>query len=152
LHAIYQNGQPNQYQQAIRAVSEILLNYDYDKKVPVFGFGAKTRMPNLYSPIALHCFPCNGNPSNPEVFGLEGIEMVYKNVLMQLEFAGPTLFQPIIEETKKIADYCKAQGSFVYNILLILTGFFGFYIFFDNFIQINVELTQKISILNVYFF
>lgn len=122
LHAIYQNGQLNQYQQAIHAVGEILLNYDYDKKIPVFGFGAKTRMPNLFSQVALHCFPCNGNPADPEVFGLEGLEMVYKSVLPQLEFAGPTLFQPIIDETKKIADFCKTQGSQVYNILLILTG------------------------------
>ena len=29
------------------SVGEILLSYDYDKKVPCYGFGAKLHYPNL---------------------------------------------------------------------------------------------------------
>lgn len=117
------SGEKNQYQQAISAVGEILLNYDYDKQVPVYGFGGKPKYPHFCSNVALHCFPCNGNPVSPEVFGLEGIESVYSQVLRNVELAGPTLFAPLIKETMKLSEVCKSNGSKVYNILLILTGF-----------------------------
>lgn len=39
--------QPNQYQMAIQSIAQILLNYDSDKRIPAFGFGAKTHFPNL---------------------------------------------------------------------------------------------------------
>lgn len=48
LHYINPN-QMNQYQRAIWSVGEILINYDYDKKIPAFGFGAKTKYPNMSS-------------------------------------------------------------------------------------------------------
>ena len=34
LHYVSPNGDLNQYQKAILAVGEILINYDYDKKIP----------------------------------------------------------------------------------------------------------------------
>lgn len=122
MHAIRPGNEKNQYQQAISAVGEILLNYDYDKQVPVYGFGGKPKYSHFFSSVALHCFPCNGNPQNPEVFGLEGIEMVYNQILRNVELAGPTLFAPLIKETMKLSEVCKNNGSKVYNILLILTG------------------------------
>lgn len=39
LHAIYDN-KLNEYQSAIASICSILLNYDYDKKIPIYGFGA----------------------------------------------------------------------------------------------------------------
>lgn len=33
-------SKPNQYQVAIEAIGQILLNYDSDKRIPAFGFGA----------------------------------------------------------------------------------------------------------------
>lgn len=53
--------QLNQYQTAIRAVGEILLNYDSDKLIPAFGFGAKPKYPNFNQPLAHHCFPLSGD-------------------------------------------------------------------------------------------
>jgi len=35
------------YEKALEAVTNILLDYDYDKLVPVYGFGAKIRHPKL---------------------------------------------------------------------------------------------------------
>ena len=46
LHYMDPNG-PNQYQKAITAVAQILLNYDSDKRIPAFGFGGKINFPKL---------------------------------------------------------------------------------------------------------
>jgi Copine len=51
----------NQYQRAIMAIGGILLDYDYDKKIPAFGFGAKLRFPMMASNMVSHCFPLSGN-------------------------------------------------------------------------------------------
>lgn len=47
LHYIDSNPlwPPNQYQQAIRSVASILLEYDHDKIVPIYGFGGLPREP-----------------------------------------------------------------------------------------------------------
>lgn len=62
-------------------MGDILINYDYDKKVPVYGFGCKPKLPRIKSNTTLHCFPINGVPENPEVDGIEGIMEAYANVL-----------------------------------------------------------------------
>lgn len=55
-------GQLNEYQQAMQAVGQILLDYDDDKQVPMYGFGAKPKYPNFNSRVAMHCYPLTGNP------------------------------------------------------------------------------------------
>jgi hypothetical protein len=121
LHALNSTGMPNQYQETINAVCSILLNYDYDKNVPVYGFGGKPHFPTMNSTQTLHCFPLTGIPSNAEVSGLPGIMQCYTNALRCVELSGPTHFHPIIEETKKVAMAHKSNGNAVYSILLILT-------------------------------
>jgi hypothetical protein len=74
-------AKPNQYQITLRSVADILLNYDYDKLVPCFGFGAKPRFPNLYQNVANHCFPLSGDPNLIEANGLMHIEQMYANAL-----------------------------------------------------------------------
>ena len=106
----------NQYQQALLSVSEILLHYDYDKKVPMYGFGGKVN--NVVS----HCFPLSQNPSNPYAYGIEGIMDMYKNALEFVGLSGPTKFSDILEKVitdleNRIVD----QYNQYYNILLILT-------------------------------
>ena len=49
--------QDNHYLRAIKACGNILLNYDYDKKVPMYGFGGKPNMPTLRSKNVMHYFP-----------------------------------------------------------------------------------------------
>ena len=120
LHAIRPNDL-NEYQKAMYAVSEILLNYDYDRNVPLFGFGGKPRFPTLQSPKTLHCFPCTGNPQQQEVCDLRGIMDTYAYALGHVELSGPTLFNPLIQEAMKVASFNKSSGMPVYSILLILT-------------------------------
>lgn len=121
LHYIGNPSQLNQYQQAILAVGEILLNYDYDKMIPVFGFGGKPKLPHFSFPQVLHCFPVTGYPQNPEVFGLEGIMSSYINMVNHVELSGPTLFNPLIQEAMNVATVNRDAGSMIYSILLILT-------------------------------
>lgn len=54
--------QPNQYQMAILGISNILMNYDYDKRIPAFGFGASPRFQGKSGPVN-HCFALSGNPA-----------------------------------------------------------------------------------------
>jgi hypothetical protein len=57
------------YECALEEVSRILLDYDYDKLVPVYGFGAKCNMPTFNSMGKVHhCFPLNGNEDNANVY------------------------------------------------------------------------------------
>ena len=52
---------PNQYQMAIMSIANILMNYDSDKRIPSFGFGAQTYFPALKSNTVSHCFPLSGS-------------------------------------------------------------------------------------------
>lgn len=121
LHAIKPDGSLNQYQEAIQKVGEIILNYDYDKMIPLFGFGAKPHFPNLFQAQVSHCFPLSGDPNQTEVYGLKGIFEMYAHAMNYIDFSGPTLIHPIIEKSKEIARECKTLEKSIYNILMILT-------------------------------
>jgi hypothetical protein len=59
---------PNQYEQALRAVGDIIQDYDSDKMYPVLGFGARLPPDGRIS----HEFFVNMNPTNPFVQGIDG--------------------------------------------------------------------------------
>jgi hypothetical protein len=52
---------------------------------------------------------------------MQDLMETYRNSLYCVEFAGPTLFAPIITETCKLAQNSKAANDNNYYILLILT-------------------------------
>lgn len=115
LHFLNPNGY-NQYQSALHSVSEILLNYDSDKEVPLFGFGGKINRQ------LSHCFPLNFNPQDPSVTGLQGIMTAYRNALSVVELSGPTLFAQVIQTAVTMAEAAQVnQYNQQYFILLILT-------------------------------
>jgi len=126
----------NAYQKAMSSCGEILLNYDYDKMVPVYGFGGKPKFPNLTSFQTMHCFPLNGKIDDPYCFGLEGIMESYNYALHNAELNGPTLFCPIISEVMKICQSSKLSEDDQYYILLILT---------DGEIH-DMDLTKKVIV------
>ncbi|CAK94686.1 unnamed protein product (macronuclear) [Paramecium tetraurelia] len=121
LHHLPSNGYPSQYLQAINSVVEILIHYDYDKRVPLYGFGCKPKMKNHNTSQTIHLFPLNDNPDDPEVYGLDGIVECYKKSLPQLHFDGPTYLHPTLQKAMEMAKKCKNQGSENYHVLLILT-------------------------------
>ena len=62
LHYMNPNQQIlNQYQQTLIPISEILIQYDYDKQISCFGFGAKTCFNNIKDKQVSHCFPLSGD-------------------------------------------------------------------------------------------
>ena len=96
----------NSYQEAIISAADILLEYDADKLVPVYGFGANLNFPNLKTTGASHCFPCSGDPKDDERPGIEGIFEVYNYAIRHVSLNGPTNFEPLF---RKILNTCKEK-------------------------------------------
>lgn len=115
----YMGNQPNQYQQVIKGIWDIVESYDSDKMIPTFGFGAKPHFPNINSNVVSHCFPINDNPTNPEIQGFNDLMACYVQAISHLELAGPTYFGPILEQAFSAAK--AITNSYCYQILLILT-------------------------------
>ncbi|KAM3138198.1 hypothetical protein pb186bvf_009661 [Paramecium bursaria] len=121
LHYQDPKGSPSLYEQAIVSVGEILINYDYDKKVPVYGFGCKPKLKTIRSDQVNQCFPLNDNLDDPEVNGLQGIVKVYRNAVQRLVFSGPTNLHFVIQKAMQQARLIKEKKQDNYLILLILT-------------------------------
>jgi hypothetical protein len=114
------NG-PSFYERALEQVTSILLDYDYDKLVPCFGFGAKIKHPKLDTQGKVHhCFPLNFNPENPNLFKLDEILKAYRAALAYLTFSGPTRFGELLREAMEQSREFKRLGTH-YMILFILT-------------------------------
>ncbi|XKL62190.1 hypothetical protein PGB90_002023 [Kerria lacca] len=106
---------PNQYEQALKAVGEIIQDYDSDKMYPVLGFGARLPPDGRIS----HEFFVNQHPTNPYVHGINGVINAYKSCIRSIQLYGPTNFSPVINHVAKFAEAYK-DGS-QYFILLIIT-------------------------------
>jgi len=116
LHRMTGNP-PNEYYQAISNICPIILNYDSDGNVPVYGFGG---VPPSTKQVS-HCFSITNDPNKPEVHRLEGILQAYKESLNKVALSGPTYFNPVLKETSKICRDFKEKRLDQYMILLILT-------------------------------
>ncbi|EAY14772.1 Copine family protein [Trichomonas vaginalis G3] len=110
----YIGSTPNQYQQSIQRVGQILCPYDSDQKFTVFGFGG------VYKGFTSDCFPLNGNKEKPEVYSLEEILDVYKHSILKYDLSGPTNFAKIIKKSIEISER-NWKESKSYTILLIMT-------------------------------
>ena len=107
----------NQYEAALLNVGSIVEPYDLDKAFPVFGFGGIPRHMGING--VSHCFAVNGNPGNPEIFGIQNIVATYKDSLSKVGLGGPTLFAPILQEFRNFV--VSTEGKNVYPVLLLLT-------------------------------
>jgi len=117
LHYIHRDGSYNDYEKAIKAVGDILLKYDSDKLVPVFGFGAK------FDGVVNHCFQCG---PEEEVQEVEGIINAYRQTFASgLILSSPTVFTDVIQNSAARAMNAQGQafqeGKQKYTVLLILT-------------------------------
>uniref|UniRef100_A0A8C5NGY5 Copine-5-like n=1 Tax=Gouania willdenowi TaxID=441366 RepID=A0A8C5NGY5_GOUWI len=105
----------NAYAMALKAVGEIIQDYDSDKMFPALGFGAKLPPDGRVS----HEFPLNGNIENPYCNGIEGILEAYHQSLKTVQLYGPTNFAPVVNH---VARYAAAvQDGSQYFVLLIIT-------------------------------
>ena len=104
-------ARPNQYVRALMSVGDILLEYDTDKQVPAFGFGAQ-----LPDGQVSHFFHLNFQ-QNPHVPGVQGVLDCYGTTLRSVRLAGPTNFAPTINAVRTTLT----PQSQSYTILLIIT-------------------------------
>jgi hypothetical protein len=105
----------NPYQRAIISVGGVLEAYDSDGKIPVFGFGAKSRKTGKVS----HCFPLaniDGDMKECEVDGMAGVLEAYNKCFSKLELWGNTRFGPVIREA---VARCSEEPN-TYHVLLII--------------------------------
>jgi len=112
-------GPNNQYEAALWQVGSVVEPYDFDKMFPVFGFGGVPTHMGIHQ--VSHCFPVNGNPENPEVFGIAGVVETYKRTIASINLNGPTNFATLLEQFKQLCQRNKDQKQMVYQILLICT-------------------------------
>uniref|UniRef100_A0A8B9LQR7 Copine Vb n=1 Tax=Astyanax mexicanus TaxID=7994 RepID=A0A8B9LQR7_ASTMX len=89
--------QMNAYAMALKAVGEIIQDYDSDKMFPALGFGAKLPPDGRVS----HEFPLNGNIENPYCNGIEGILEAYHQSLKTVQLYGPTNFAPVVNHVAR---------------------------------------------------
>ncbi|MCJ8735883.1 hypothetical protein PDJAM_G00252600 [Pangasius djambal] len=109
--------QLNAYAMALKAVGEIIQDYDSDKMFPALGFGAKLPPDGRVS----HEFALNGNPENPYCSGIEGVIEAYYQSLKSVRLYGPTYFSPVINHVARYASLIK-DGSEYFILLIISDG------------------------------
>lgn len=108
---------------ALKAVGEIIQDYDSDKMFPALGFGAKIppdgRVSHEFPLVRLspgvprwggggrrqprHPTPCpqNGDAANPSCSGIEGILEAYHRSLRSVQLYGPTNFAPVVNHVAR---------------------------------------------------
>jgi hypothetical protein len=114
LHSRVRATRPNVYTRAIQAVGEVLIEYDSDKLVPLYGFGAQVAGASVS-----HAFSLTMR-SDPNVRGIDGVLAAYTAFLQRTDvtFASPAHFAPIITTVAAAARAAKNT----YTVLLLLTN------------------------------
>lgn len=104
---------PNEYLRTIRSVGDILLEYDTDKMVPAYGYGAELpdRKTSQFFNLNLQ--------SNPYLAGIDGVIEAYRNALTVVRLSGPSNFAPTIRNV--LHGVQQAERDRIYTILLIIT-------------------------------
>ncbi|OAF67338.1 hypothetical protein A3Q56_04907 [Intoshia linei] len=83
----------NQILAAITETTNILMQYNYDKYVECYGFGAKVRGCNNVS----NCFPIN--PSDPLCEGIKGLTDSYLKCLTSIQLKDTHSICPVVNKT-----------------------------------------------------
>lgn len=107
--------QLNAYAMALKAVGEIVQDYDSDKLFPAYGFGAKLPPDGKIS----HAFPLNSDCENANCVGIEGVLEAYYDCLRKVQLYGPTNFSPVINQVAQCAG--EVMDGSQYFVLLIIT-------------------------------
>lgn len=98
------NIKQNHYYQAMKIIGENLENYDSDRRMPLYGFGAIPKQDRRQN--ASHCFALNGDIGSPEVQGTSGMLECYKNALTKVQLHGPTYFNELLDQINTEAESC----------------------------------------------
>lgn len=117
LHYNDPTGAPNQYITAIRAVGDIIQDYDSDKMFPALGFGARVPPTGHVS----HEFFLN-QTDQPYCSGVDGILAAYHQSLHSVQLYGPTNFSPIINHVARFARAFQSDPTNYFVLLIITDG------------------------------
>ena len=117
LHYIDPSGAPNQYVAAIKAVGEIIQDYDSDKMFPALGFGARIPPDGKVS----HEFFLNLT-TDPYCAGVDGILAAYHQSLYNVQLYGPTNFSYVIRHVARFARAYQADPTNYFVLLIITDG------------------------------
>merc|ERR1719471_1513019 len=117
LHYINPSGAPNQYVAAIKAVGEIIQDYDSDKMFPALGFGARIPPDGKVS----HEFFLNLT-TDPYCAGVDGILAAYHQSLYNVQLYGPTNFSYVIRHVARFARAFQSDPSNYFVLLIITDG------------------------------
>uniref|UniRef100_A0A673ZV76 Copine-9-like n=1 Tax=Salmo trutta TaxID=8032 RepID=A0A673ZV76_SALTR len=109
--------QMNAYAMALKAVGDIIQDYDSDKLFPAYGFGAKLPPDGKIS----HAFPLSGDNENPNCVGIEGVLEAYFQSIRTVQLYGPTNFSPVINQVARSAQDV-TDGSQYFVLLMITDG------------------------------
>merc|ERR1719277_1560349 len=118
LHYINPSGAPNQYVAAIKAVGDIIQDYDSDKMFPALGFGARIPPNGKVS----HEFFLTLDQSQPYCQGIDGVLAAYHNSLHNVQLYGPTNFSPVIRHVAKFAEVYRHDPTNYFVLLIITDG------------------------------
>jgi Copine len=122
LHYINSNKtMMNPYQLVIKECGDILLDYDDDKLVPVYGFGADLGYPQMKTNGVSHSFPCTGIKGTEEVYHIQGIFDVYEYAHKHISFNGPTFFAPLFKDIIDLTRVRSFENPDNYNFFMIIT-------------------------------
>ncbi|VDI27260.1 Hypothetical predicted protein [Mytilus galloprovincialis] len=107
----------NQYLDAIETLGSLITQYNHDRQVTTFGFGAKWTNRDLP-----YCFPLTGDQNRYTVKGIKAVTEAYETAVCNLKFGGPTCVAHVIEKAANIAERENiSQNKQVYSVLLIIT-------------------------------
>ena len=121
LHYVFDKHKLSPYQQAIRAVGNVVSNYDSDSQFPVYGFGGQYLQNNRTFSNTSHSFNLNVNDPEYECNGIYGVEQLYLDMIKnsKIQLSGPTYFAPILTTACDIAR--KLVNTNDYCIFLLIT-------------------------------
>lgn len=119
LHYMNMDGL-NDYQAVIHSVCDILLDYDADKLIQVYGFGGAPQYPGFGGQVS-HFFPVSGDWNNCAGVGVEGVFDIYGKGLKNIQLSGPTFFSPMLKEINQFTEANFKQDPNNYTVLLVIT-------------------------------
>ena len=126
----------NKYEMALETIGNIVVPYDSDQMIPVWGFVSyncvyaedNTTNHKLLQGAMLHetkkvshRFPLTFSTITDEVKGVEGLLDAYRKTFLEIELSGPTLFGPVLKAATQLASAPFTQNTQHYSILLIIT-------------------------------
>ena len=114
--------EPNDYEKAISAVTEILVPYIQTQKFLLYGFGGIPKY--LKEKHTSHCFHLDGK-KDPRVDGVDGILKAYRHAIQNTTLGGPTNLSMVLGTFLKSVK--ETTDRFIYHILLILTDGYSFH-------------------------